>query len=43
MTGFLDLTLKCIDLDQGNKVFHLLLTCSKPAKTYTKATCHSQQ
>ena len=26
VTGFLDLTLKCIDLDQGNKVFNLPLT-----------------
>ena len=26
VTGFLDLTVKCIDLDQGNKVFNLPLT-----------------
>ena len=32
MTGLLDPTLKCIDLDQGNRVFHLPLTYSKSAK-----------
>ena len=32
VTGFLDPTLKCIDLDQGNKLLHLPITCSKSAK-----------
>ena len=32
VTGFLDPTLKCIDLDQGNRIFHLPLTCSNSAK-----------
>ena len=44
MTGFLGLLdlYKCIDLDPGNKLFHLPLACSKSAEKYTRK-CHSQQ
>ena len=42
MTGFLDPTLKFINLDQGNKEFHLTLLCPESAKKYTRATCHRE-
>ena len=49
VTGFLDPTLKFINLDQDNipvfhlTVFHLTLTCPKSAKKYTRTMCHRQK